>query len=66
MIIETKHKLGDIVYFMAMNRIQKDDVTGIYIDIKNESCKIRYNLRNNSCMDENDVFNTREELLKSL
>lgn len=71
MIIKTKFKIGDVVYFIDGNGKVKDDVvTGIHINVfSKEAISVKYRLGGGS--DERElmdisVFASKEELIASL
>ena len=62
MKIETKYDIGQEVWVMSMNRPYCAKITGIRIDIHGLFYNIEYILSKR----EEDIFPTKEELLKSL
>lgn len=66
MEVETKFNIGDNVYFITDNKVQKMDITGISISVNGNEPKIEYTLHFDTNINENLVFASKEELLKSL
>ncbi len=66
MEVETKFNIGDNVYFITDNKVQKMDITGISISVNGNESNIEYTLHFDTNINENLVFASKEELLKSL
>lgn len=75
MKIETKYNLGDIVYLIGNNKVFSADITGIRIIETTSKCdwskQITYHITGNGLPQncerrEENLFSTKEELLKSL
>lgn len=71
MTINTKYSLGDVVYLMSSNKVLLEHITNILTrttkDHKgNVVTEIRYETNSSKCVNENVVFSSKEELLKSL
>lgn len=66
MEVSSKFNIGDKVYFIADNKVQKSDITGVSISANGCETKIEYTLHFDSTIDEDLVFSTKEELIKSL
>lgn len=75
MTINTKFNINDEVWFMYHNKVTKGNVTGIWIQKSSNLCswwgdKVKYcvqiNLKQENEVEENNLFITKEELLKSL
>lgn len=70
MKIETKFNIGDEVFILMSKKVEKYPVTGIKIDVNGTSIYTKYRLYNDvghtDYFDENDLFPSKEELLKSL
>ena len=77
MTIETKYNIGDKVWGILGNKVQCTTITNIRVS--NDSCftneygemvgtemNIQYYLLCNAWVDEENLFSTKEELLKSL
>lgn len=62
MKIETKYNIGDEVWVITMSKPYCTTITSIHID-KNG---LKYNLKYLLAREENEIFATKEELLKSL
>jgi hypothetical protein len=70
MTIETKYNIGDKVWFQTLGINYKAEIIHISIEVfQNESPTIHYNLHRNGYAyerHEDELFLTKEELLKSL
>ena len=71
MDIKTKYGLGQRVFFMDNNQVQDGPITRIYIGVgyttKDIKAKISYNIFSTTKFyEEEELFLTKEELLKSL
>ena len=70
MIIETKYKIGDVVWFQTLGINYNAKITHISVDLYDDGKNIiSYNLRYqgfNYERYENELFSTKEELLNSL
>jgi len=66
MEVSSKFNIGDKVYFITDNKVQRSDITGVSISVNGSETKIEYTLHFDSTIDENLVFETKEELIKSL
>lgn len=73
MTIETKYSNGDEVFVIENNKIERLTVCRvIYDEIENQNVLLEYELRRHNHTDaigrffESDMFNTKEELIKSL
>ena len=66
MEVSSKFNIGDKVYFIADNKVQKSDITGVSISVNGGETKVEYTLHFDSTIDESLVFATKEELIKSL
>lgn len=71
MTIQTKFDIGEIVYFIANNKVCSAPIIAINIQIiRAPSIKITYTMNCKgliaSLCDEDSIFRTKEELLKSL
>lgn len=68
MIVESKYNIDDFVWKIHMNKVYKYTISGVFIDVYNDGVNITYSLigcdDKNVC--ENDLFSSKEELLKSL
>lgn len=62
MKIETKYDIGQEVWVMTIGKPYCTTITAIRID-KNG---LKYNLRHLLAREENEIFATKEDLLKSL
>lgn len=66
MKIETKFNIGDCVYFMSSNTVQKDFIQAICILIpENQFPEIKYAIPSHY-YSQDKIFASKEELLKSL
>lgn len=66
MKVSSKFNIGDKVYFITDNKVQRSDITGVSISVLGGETKVEYTLHFDSTIDENLVFATKEELIKSL
>lgn len=71
MTINTKYNLGDVIYLMGSNKVLCEYIINIFIkttkDHKgNVVTEIRYETNSSTCVNENVVFSTKEELLATL
>ncbi len=72
MTFDTRFKLGDLVYYMKYNKIYTGHISEIHISYKepnwySESYYIKEDTGlNPPFYSRNDLFKTKEELLKSL
>ena len=67
MTIETKYNIGDKVWYKGTKEIFQDTICEIKVNI---DCfgetSVHYQLWNDVLKEENDLFSTKEELIKSL
>lgn len=67
MTIETKYNIGDKVWYKIHGKISQDIISEIKVNIDCfGEAHIHYILWNEVLKEENDLFPTKEELLKSL
>lgn len=66
MKVKTKYDIGDRVWCISNNKVQNIEVTGFNITVTSEGTEIIYTLHYDLKYDESKVFDTKEELLKSL
>lgn len=71
MTIETKYNIGDEVWFMNENKVYVSFVEDVRVKRNNKNTKIEYMVESMQKKDfglkkEQDLFPTKEELLKSL
>ena len=69
MKIETKYKLGDKLHFIFKNKLYYDEIKSISISIFPYRTEILYSMKGYIDIilkEESEVFNSKEELLKSL
>ena len=73
MKIETKLNIGDICYFMTINKIFSSVIESISIRALRGELNIEYQIRNNQAgtqytklFSENEIFATKQDLLNSL
>jgi len=66
MKIETKFNIGDTCFYLDCNKVVKDKIFGIKIDIHKNSVLVTCIVGQTSNKDENLVYKTKEELLSSL
>ena len=71
MTINTKYNIDDSVYSMRNNKVLLEHIRSIIAktsrDITgNLIIVIMYETNNSRCLNENEVFSSKEELLKSL
>ncbi len=73
MKIETKLSVGDCGYFLFQSKVRKQKITAIEIRVTADGCSIDYLIDTNPCgnqytryVNDNLIFKSKEELLKSL
>ena len=67
MVVKSKFNIGDYVWYVSNNAVQKGDVTGIGILLDGDKKPdIKYTIHFDKDVDECKVFKTKEELLNSL
>ena len=71
MTINTKYSIGDSIYSMYNNKVYHEHITSILTDTQINSkgvikTEVRYKTNNARVLDEDKVFSSKEELLKSL
>ena len=72
MTIKTKYNIGDEVWFMNENKACSDIITAIHIYRTETMSNVTYGFGQSihsqiiATMSEQDLFSTKEELLKSL
>ena len=66
MKIETKFNIGDTCFYLDCNKVVKDKILGIEIDMRGNSVLVTCVVGQTSNKDENLVHKTKEELLSSL
>jgi len=66
MKVTTKFNIGDVVWYVSDNKVNKLDVTGVVIDVDDTGTKIEYYLHYDIKLTEEELFKTKEELLESL
>lgn len=69
MTIETKYNIGDEVWFFAEGEPCNMEILAISVEKYKDNCFIRYMLSDNGFpfeLYEQDLFPTKEELIKSL
>lgn len=68
MNIETKFKIGDIIYFLYNNRVNNTIVDEIQVTVNRQAVNISYSVFGNNLtyISEEDAFATKEELVASL
>lgn len=68
MEFETKFNIGDIGWYMSNNRVVSQKITGFNISVdESMNVDINYSLHYDDYeVSENDLFPSKEELLKSL
>jgi len=68
MIIDTRNDLGDVVYFMINNKIERSIITGVMIERHSECSynKTFYFLKDYPTMESILLFSSKEELIKHL
>ena len=64
----TKYNIGDMVWLISDNQAMRSIVTRVIISFESpESCKVEYSLHyRDTEIPEEQLFSTKEELLKSL
>ena len=71
MLIDIKYNIGDSIYLMHNNKVYNEHITSILTDTQINSkgvikTEVRYKTNNARVLDEDKVFSSKEELLKSL
>lgn len=71
MTIETKYNIGDEVWFMNENKVYVSFIEDVRVKRNNKNTKIEYMVESMQKKDfglkkEQDLFPTKEELIKSL
>ena len=70
MTINTKYNIGDIIYFLYENKVINDEIDAIFYSLyKDNSGGLKYRLKNfykgnHLEFKENEIFSTKEELIK--
>lgn len=65
MTIKTKYNIGDKVWYKRRGKISQDTICEMKVNIDCfGEAHIRYILWNEVLREENDIFSTKEELLK--
>ena len=65
MVVETKYRIGDEVWFMSGNRICSGLVRGVYIT-HNDETDIMYELNNEIKYSANELFESKDKRKKKL
>ena len=65
MDIKTKHNIGDNVWVISENKIEELPVEEIYVTISKHGTTIEYVIRELE-IEEDSVFKTKQQLIKSL
>lgn len=68
MVVESKYNIDDHVWRIYMNAVNKEKISGVFINVDqyNQS-SIEYTVYNSDeRINENNLFSSKEELLKSL
>lgn len=65
MTVETKYNIGQKVWGIINNKVQEVEIINIHIHSYPNKCIIRYGIGMFETIDEENVFPTKEELLKS-
>jgi len=67
MVVTTKYNIGDTVWFISNDKVSTLDITGFNITVDSGKTVIKYNLHYDvEELEEELLFPTKEELLKSL
>ena len=71
MLIDIKYNIGDSIYSMYNDKVYHEHITSILTDTQINSkgvikTEVRYKTNNARVLDEDKVFSSKEELLKSL
>lgn len=71
MLIDIKYSIGDSIYSMYNDKVYHEHITSILTDTQINSkgvikTEVRYKTNNVRVLDEDKVFSSKEELLKSL
>lgn len=66
MTVKSKFEIGDNVWFVSNNKVHQLEITGVEMYVALEGTKVKYNLYDNTELEESKVFATKEELLESL
>lgn len=66
MFLEVKYSLGDVVWFVSSNSVRREKIKEISCVVDEDAIKVLYNVGNYNYLEEDKLFNTKEELLKEL
>lgn len=68
MEVKTKYDIGDVVFFMSNNRVEKLKITGVGISVEDAGGEpeIFNHLQYDTEKAENKLFRSKKELLESL
>ena len=66
MEIKTKFNPGDIIWCIYENKAIRSKITGVGISVYETVSTIEYTIDKDERINEDKVFSTKEELLKSL
>ena len=67
MVVNSKFKIGDIIWYISNNKVQQGKITAVDINV-NEYLQreIKYTLSFDFEIDENEVYGSKAELLETL
>lgn len=67
MLVESKYNIGDNAWIMMRNRPYQGTVSGVFIYVHDSTVEVTYSFNgSNFRICENELFCSKEELLKSL
>ena len=67
LLVKTKYNIGDKVWYISNNQVQRSDVTGVHICVEpTGNCKVEYTLHYDWSRAEETLFGSKEELIESL
>ena len=69
MEVETRYTIGDFIWMVYNNKVCEFVIDGVFVDAgRDKNISIKYSLCNhsNERYDENQLYDSKEELLKSL
>ena len=68
LLVKTKYKIGDRVWFVSDNRVTSTDITGVRISAESGGgCEVEYTLHySTSWRNEDKLYKSKKELIESL
>ena len=64
--VKTKYEFGDKVWYIKNNQILNKEITGFIIHVDKNGPDIKYWVDYEDTLHDNELFETREELLNTL